>query len=157
MRAQHNKIHVLILSAKDQVQDRVKGLNMGADDYLIKPFSFDELHARICALVRRSYAEKSPHIQVGHLQFNSALKLLGCNGEKINLTPCELAIFEQLLLNRGRVISHAQLELNLYNSDAMVTRNTIEAHVSGLRKKLKKHGADDIVKTRRGFGYYIES
>jgi DNA-binding response OmpR family regulator len=156
MRANNIQTHVLILSAKDQVEDRIKGLDMGADDYLIKPFSFDELHARICALVRRAFTEKSPVIQVEQLAYNTTLKQLECDGHRLNLTPCELSIFEQLLLNRGRVLSHEQLELHLYDSDTIVNRNTIEAHVSGLRKKLRKHTADNIVKTRRGFGYFIE-
>ena len=156
MRAQHNKAHVLILSAKDQTQDRVDGLRLGADDYLVKPFSFDELQARIGALLRRSYNQKNPLVQLGALEYNTALKVLSHAGQPIPLTPHELSLFEYLLMNRGRVVEYAQLEHRLYNSDASVSRNALEAHVSSLRRKLKGHGARDVVKTRRGFGYYIE-
>jgi DNA-binding response OmpR family regulator len=156
MRSKGIKTHVLILSARDQLQDRIKGLDLGADDYLVKPFSFDELHARICALLRRAYNEKCPVIRIAQLKYNTKLKQLDCGGQKVNLTPCELSIFEQLLLNRGRVMSHEKLELCMYDSENIVNRNTIEAHVSGLRKKLRKHTLDCIVKTQRGFGYFIE-
>lgn len=156
MRAQQNKAHVLILSAKDQTQDRIDGLRLGADDYLVKPFSFDELQARISALLRRSYNHKNPLVQLGALEFNTALKVLSHAGEPILLTPHELSIFEYLLMNRGRIVEYKQLEDRLYNSDASVSRNAIEAHISSLRKKLKRHGAKDVVKTRRGSGYYIE-
>lgn len=156
IRSRNNKAHVLILSAKDQVQDRVTGLESGADDYLVKPFSFDELHARICALVRRSYASKNPVIKLGPYEFNTALKELRRSGELIKLTPHELSLFEYLLMSRGRVVSYRQLESGLYDSDAEVSRNAIEAHVSSLRRKLGAFADDEIVKTRRGFGYYIE-
>lgn len=156
MRSQQNKAYVLILSAKDQTQDRIDGLRLGADDYLVKPFSFDELQARIGAMLRRSYNQKSPLVQLGALAYNTALKVLSYAGQPIPLTPHELSLFEYLLLNRGRVVEYGQLERRLYNSDASVSRNAIEAHISSLRKKLNSHGARDLVKTRRGFGYYIE-
>lgn len=156
MRAQQNKAHVLILSAKDQTQDRIDGLRLGADDYLVKPFSFDELQARIGALLRRSYNHKNPLVQLGALEFNTALKVLSHAGEPISLTPHELSIFEYLLMNRGRIVEYEQLEGRLYDSNASVSRNAIEAHVSSLRRKLKCHGMQDVVRTRRGFGYYIE-
>ena len=157
MRAQQNKAHVLILSAKDQTQDRIDGLRLGADDYLVKPFSFDELQARIAALLRRSYNHKNPLVQLGALEYNTALKVLRCAGAPVPLTPHELSLFEYLLMNRGHVVEYEQLEHRLYNSDASVSRNALEAHVSSLRKKLKGHGAQDVVRTRRGIGYYIET
>lgn len=156
IRSRNNKTHVLVLSAKDQVRDRITGLALGADDYLIKPFSFDELHARICALIRRNYGGKNPLIKLGSYEFNTALKELRHSGEPVKLTPHELALFEYLLVNRGRVMSYEQLELRLYNSDARVSRNAIEVHISSLRKKLDAMGGDETIKTRRGLGYYIE-
>lgn len=156
MRAQQHRAHVLILSAKDQTQDRIDGLRQGADDYLVKPFSFDELQARIGAMLRRSYNQKNPLVRLGALEYNMALKVLSYAGQPIPLTPHELSLFEYLLLNRGRVIEYGQLVYRLYNSDTSVSRNALEAHVSALRKKLNAQGVRDLVKTRRGFGYYIE-
>jgi DNA-binding response OmpR family regulator len=156
MRANQNESHVLILSAKDQVKDRIAGLELGADDYLIKPFSFDELNARICVLVRRAYKHKTPIIPVACFKYNSALKELSIDGMTVPLTPSETSVLECLLLNCGRVISYEKLEEKLYNYETCVTRNAIEAHISTLRKKLKKYDSTDIIKTRRGFGYYIE-
>ena len=156
IREKRNRVHVLILSAKGQVEDRIKGLELGADDYLIKPFSFDELNARICALMRRAHDSKSPLMSVGAFEFNSALKQLSFDQKKVNLTPHETSLLEYILLNRGHIVSYEQLELKLYNWDAVVSRNAIEAHMSSLRKKLKKYDATEIIKTKRGFGYYVE-
>ncbi|MBI3896989.1 MAG: response regulator transcription factor [Gammaproteobacteria bacterium] len=157
LRARHIKTHVLILSAKDQVQDRISGLQLGADDYLVKPFSFDELQARIAALLRRTYDKKCPLLKLGELEFNTALKELRLAGALIKLTPHELSLLEYLMMNRGRVLDYDQLVRKLYNSDSPVSRNAIEVHVSSLRKKLKAYGADDVIKTRRGFGYYVDA
>lgn len=148
--------HVLILSAKDQVQDRVTGLELGADDYLIKPFSFDELCARIHALVRRKYMEKSPKIEVGELVVDTAGKLVTRNGERIHLTPSEYSLLEYLVMRRGMVVSQSQLVDHLYDSDSEVESNVIEVLVSGLRKKIHRRSSEPIVRTRRGFGYIVE-
>lgn len=148
--------HVLILSAKDQVQDRVKGLEIGADDYLIKPFSFDELCARIQALIRRRYMEKRPRIEVNDLVINTAGKLVTKNGERIHLTPSEYSLLEYLCLRRGMVVSQAQLVDHLHHSDSEVGSNVIEVLISGLRRKIHHPGQPPIVRTRRGFGYIVE-
>ena len=112
---------------------------------------------RINALLRRSYNHKSPLVPLGTLEYNTALKVLSLAGVAISLTPHELSIFEYLLMNRDRVVEYEQLERSLYSSNTMVSRNALEAHVSSLRKKLKGHGAQDVIRTRRGFGYYIET
>ncbi|MCP5424925.1 MAG: response regulator transcription factor [Gammaproteobacteria bacterium] len=154
---EHGKnTHVLILSAKDQVQDRIRGLEWGADDYLVKPFSFDELLARLKALVRRCYQHHNPIIQLGCIELNTALHRAVSGDGEVPLTPNELALLEYLALNRGRVVSQRSLEDHLYDSDTVVTRNAIEAHISSLRKKLRAVGEAQLIKTRRGFGYYIE-
>jgi two-component system copper resistance phosphate regulon response regulator CusR len=147
---------VLILSARDQIADRVRGLELGADDYLIKPFAFDELTARLQALVRRRYEQRSPVIQIGGVRLNTALHCAHCNDQPLALTPNEISLLELLALRRGRVVSSASLEDHLYAGDSTVTRNAIEAHVSALRRKLRAAGEPDLVKTRRNFGYYIE-
>lgn len=148
--------HVLILSAKDQVQDRVKGLEIGADDYLIKPFAFDELCARIHALVRRKYSEKSPRIMVSDLVLDTAGKRVTRGEKQIHLTPSEYSLLEYLCMRRGMVVSQTQLIDHLYDSDSEVGSNVIEVLISGLRKKIHAPKKPPIVKTRRGFGYVVE-
>lgn len=156
LRDSRKDTNVLILSAKDQVEDRIKGLNLGADDYMIKPFSFDELHARLLTLVRRSHNIKSPYIKLGNVEIDTRMRQVKINEEEINLTPKEYLILELLALRQGQVVTYEFLENNVYTALESVARNTIEAHISGLRKKLKLPGVGDLLKTKRGFGYYID-
>ena len=154
--AQLREAPVLILSARDQVVDRIRALELGADDYLVKPFVFDELHARLQALVRRRYEQRNPTLQLGTITLNTALHSVSCAAIELALTPNETALFEYLALRRGRVVSLTTLADHLYGGDLAVTPNAIEAHVSALRKKLRAVGEPDLIKTRRGFGYCIE-
>lgn len=156
LRDKKKDTNVLILSARDQVADRVKGLERGADDYLCKPFSFDELEARIKSIIRRSHQIKSPLVDLGPVSLDMSLRQLLVEETPLQLTPFEYAILEQLALNLGRVITYQNIEDHLYDSYQSVSRNAIEAHVSTLRKKLKNSGIMDLVKTRRGFGYYVD-
>ncbi|MFZ9039446.1 MAG: response regulator transcription factor [Gammaproteobacteria bacterium] len=156
LRADGNDTHVLILSANDQTEDRVRGLNLGADDYLVKPFSFDELVSRLRALNRRRSGNKNPVIEVDGVKIDTVARQISFADETIALTPHEYQLFEFLAHRRGRVYSHDQLIDQLYDASSYVTRNAVEAHVSSLRKRLKQAGAPQLVKTRRGFGYLIE-
>ena len=156
LRQQGNDVHVLILSAMDQVDDRVRGLEMGADDYLVKPFAFDELCARLQALVRRRHQAKSPRVEIGPLVLDTARRQVRREGEPLHLTPSEYAIFEYLALRSGRVFSKHHLLDRLYRSDAEVSSNVIEVLISGLRKKIHRPGERPIVETRRGHGYLID-
>lgn len=156
LRAAGKKTNVLILSAKDQVEDRVRGLHLGADDYMIKPFSFDELCARIGTLIRRRYDAKNPLIKIGGLTLNTAIREARHGKTVIPLTPGEYAILELLALNRGRVISAEQLLDGSHNSDSTSSENLVQVMVCNLRKKLAASGEPEVVKTRRGYGYYIE-
>jgi DNA-binding response OmpR family regulator len=156
LRAMGKKTHVLILSARDQVEDRVRGLQLGADDYMVKPFSFDELCARIGTLIRRQYDNKNPEVILGSITVNTALRKVKCGGKIIALTPGEYAIIEYLLHNRGRVVSVEQLLDTVHDSEAAPGTNVIQVMVCNLRKKLSQECGDDVVKTRRGYGYYIE-
>ena len=147
--------NVLILSAKDQYEDRIKGLNLGADDYLCKPFSFDELHARVLTLIRRSHQLKSNSIEIGNVSINIQLKQIDVAGAEVRLTPLEYSLVEQLALNIDRVLSVEQLLNHLFDSSASTTKNAVEAHISSARKKLKSAGAPDLIETKRSFGYLI--
>jgi two-component system copper resistance phosphate regulon response regulator CusR len=156
LRAARHDGHVLILSARDRTDDRVKGLETGADDYLVKPFSFDELVARLRALTRRRHDAKNPVIRLGDVELDTTRRQAAKAGEAVHLTPKEYALLEYLALRRGRVFSKDRLIEQLYTGDAGVTENMIEALVSGLRRKLQGPGEPPLIATRRGFGYTIE-
>lgn len=156
LRDSGRRAQVLILSAKDQVEDRVKGLELGADDYLTKPFAFEELVARIKVLVRRRHEIKSPEIRLGQLAIDMAGRRVQANGEEVSLTPAEYNLLEYLALRQGHVISKAQLRDQLYDSDSLAESNVIEVLISNIRKKVRHTGADDVIKTKRGFGYCID-
>ncbi|VAW70488.1 Two-component transcriptional response regulator, LuxR family [hydrothermal vent metagenome] len=157
LRSQHDETHVLILSAKDDVNDRIQGLNSGADDYMIKPFSFDELHARLLTLTRRKHNVKSPLIGIGELVINTVMRQVSVNSKKLSLTPTEYIILEHLSLNADRVITYSSLIDQICNCQDTISRNTLEAHISSLRKKLKIVNLLDFIKTKRGFGYYVDN
>lgn len=156
LRRERNSACVLILSAKDQTEDRIRGLDLGADDYLVKPFSFDELLSRIRALFRRRANGSSPNIEIDPLRIDTLARRLYCNGWTLSLTPTEFVLIEYLARYRGRVFSHQQLIDQVYEAAAEVSKNAVEAHISSIRKKLKDAGAPPMIKTRRGFGYLIE-
>lgn len=156
LRALGKQTHILILSAKDQVQDRIRGLQLGADDYMIKPFSFEELCARIATLIRRQHQTKNPLIQLGAVRLNTAKKSLERDGAPVPLTAAEYAILECLALNRGRVIAKEKLLQTIHDSDSSAGPNVVEVLVCHLRKKIAAVGADGLVQTRRGYGYVIE-
>lgn len=156
LRGDGNNCHVLILSANDQTEDRVRGLDLGADDYLIKPFSFDELVSRLRALSRRQLGVKNPVLKINGVEINSVSREAMFDGQTIGLTPHEYQLLEFLAHRRGRVFSHDQLIDHLYDAGSYVTRNAVEAHISALRKRLNAANAAKLVKTRRGFGYLIE-
>ena len=151
LRALKNSIPVLILTARDTVTDRVAGLDAGADDYLVKPFSMDELCARVRALMRRRSGRASSVIQHGEITLDPAGHGLTRAGKPIDVPPKEFAILKLLLENTGKVLSRARLEEALYGWSGEVGSNAVEVHVHHLRKKLGKN----IVRTVRGVGYII--
>ncbi len=158
MRHRGNKTFVLILSAKDEIEDRTRGLDLGADDYLIKPFSFDELISRLRALKRRmgnSGPSLDPVMVVEQVSIDTLNRTVSVNDTALELTPTEYRIIELLATRRKQTYSHDQLIDRLYRADQCVTRNAIEAHVSALRRKLRAAG-QELIRTRRGFGYYID-
>lgn len=153
VRAQRMHIPVLVTTARDTVSDRVKGLDAGADDYLIKPFDLDELSARIRALLRRSVGRSEPTIERGRLLIKPETREVFFNGQPVLLSSKEYALLVALADRAGVVLSRGQLEEKLYNWDSTVGSNAIEVHIHHLRKKL----ADDAIKTVRGVGYLLET
>ncbi|MBV2187259.1 MAG: response regulator transcription factor [Rhizobium sp.] len=142
---------VIILTALDQVSDRIGGLNAGADDYLVKPFDLAELSARIGSVARRYTGNPNPIITLGPLQIDLAARSVLANGKSIVLTAREWVLFEAFLQRPGQLLSKAQLEERLYSFDTEIDSNAIEVHVSRLRKKLGAH----VIKTERGLGYRL--
>lgn len=156
LRRDGNNCHVLILSANDQTEDRIRGLNFGADDYLVKPFAFEELVSRLRALSRRRCGDKNPVIEIDGVKIDSVSRQVTFADQPVELTPYEYRLLEFLSHHRGRVFSHDQLIDQLYDAGSYVTRNAVEAHISVLRKRLRMVSAPQLIKTRRGFGYLIE-
>mgnify|MGYP002353342285 FL=1 len=155
LRAQRRATRVLVLSARDQVSDRVEALNRGADDYLVKPFAFDELLARLKALARRRFDDASPRLVAGALSVDTATCLATGPGGAIALSPKEYALLELLLRERGRVHTRNALFERLYAGSSTASDKVIEVLVSTLRAKLARAGVDGLIGTRRGFGYVV--
>lgn len=146
---------VLVLSARDQVSDRVDALNKGADDYLVKPFSFDELLARLHALARRPKEAQLLQLTIGSLNLDPIACQAQVSGVSLALTPREFALLELLMRHRGRVFTRSEILDRLAGSESNVSDRSIEVLVFGLRRKLEQAGMDDLIKTRRGVGYLI--
>ncbi|KGF67505.1 transcriptional regulator [Hoeflea sp. BAL378] len=151
LRARGDVTPVIILTALDQVSDRIEGLNAGADDYLVKPFDLSELSARIGSVARRYTGNPNPIVTHGPLAIDLAARNIRRDGKTVQLTAREWALFEAFLARPGQLLSKAQLEEKLYAFDTEVESNTIEVHVSRLRKKL----GPQIIETERGLGYRL--
>lgn len=143
---------VLMLTARDAPKDRVRGLDTGADDYLVKPFDLEELLARLRALIRRSAGQVQPSLKVGDVLIDPRARAVTRAGEPIVLTAREYAILEYLALHRGKVVSRTELYEHLFDESDDTLSNLLDVHVFGIRKKLGR----DLVTTRRGQGYCIE-
>jgi DNA-binding response OmpR family regulator len=154
-RSWRRKPRILVLSALDQIADRVEALDLGADDYLVKPFAFEEVRARIQALGRRPLHEASPVLEVGELRIDTATRLAKAEGKVLPLTPKEYALLELLVRRRGHVLSRAAIFEQLYESDSDASDSVIEALMSTLRSKLARAGINQLIQTRRGFGYVV--
>ena len=150
--AKETNTPIIIMTARDALQDRLDGLDAGADDYLIKPFDLDELFARIRALLRRSAGRAEPMIERGRLQIKPATHEVIFDGQSVLLSSKEFALLLALAERPGLVLSRAQLEEKLYNWDSSIGSNAIEVHIHHLRKKL----SEDAIKTVRGVGYILE-
>jgi two-component system OmpR family response regulator/two-component system response regulator QseB len=142
---------VLVLTARDAVVQRIEGLNLGADDYVVKPVDLDELAARLHALVRRAYGKTQTMLQVRDVVIDPSARQVRRSGEAISLSTREFDLLQALLLNAGRVLSREQLEQHLYRWGHEVESNTIEVHIHHLRRKM---GAE-LIDTVRGVGYIV--
>ncbi|MEK7095678.1 MAG: response regulator transcription factor [Patescibacteria group bacterium] len=159
-RLREEKIHtpILLLTAKDQVRDRVAGLNAGADDYLVKPFSFEELLARVRALLRRPPEAKNNVLKVGDLSLDTTNYQLRRSGKLIALSSKEFALLEYLMRNAGQVLSKDNIIAHVWNFDADILPNTVEVYIGYLRSKIDKpFKSKPLLHTLRGFGYKIEA
>jgi DNA-binding response OmpR family regulator len=157
MRAAGATSRVLVLSARDEIADRVEALNLGADDYLVKPFAQAELESRLQALMRRSLEAPQPQLSVAGLRVDPARRLASVDGRALALSPKEFALLEALLRQRGTVLTRGRLFELLYDSRSEASDKVIEVLVSTLRGKLAQAGVADVIQTRRGFGYVIDS
>jgi two-component system OmpR family response regulator/two-component system response regulator QseB len=151
LRRRGGRVPVLILTARDRVEDRIAGLDAGADDYVVKPVDLGELAARLRALIRRSKGEAAPRLQLGALELDPAAREVHFQGMPVELQAREFALLHELMLNAGRVLSREQLVDRLYAWGEEIESNAIDVHVHHLRRKL----APDLIRTVRGVGYLM--
>jgi DNA-binding response OmpR family regulator len=142
---------VIIVTARDDRQDRIAGLDAGADDYIVKPFDLDEVAARMRSVVRRASGRGDPTMRVGDVSLNPATRAVERQGQPVQLSAHEYAVLEALLQRPGAILSRAQLEDRLYGWEAGVESNAIEVYIHGLRRKL----GSDTIRTLRGVGYFV--
>ncbi len=151
LRARDNPVPVVILTARDAVEDRVTGLDTGADDYVVKPVAITELAARLRALIRRAHGQGSDTLTVGDLSIDANTRQVLFHDQPVELNPREFDLLRELMLNSGRVLTREQLESRLYDWERPAESNTIEVFIHHLRRKL----APDVIQTIRGVGYLI--
>jgi two-component system, OmpR family, copper resistance phosphate regulon response regulator CusR len=151
------RMPILMLTARDAVEDRVRGLDRGADDYLTKPFEFRELLARLRALLRRSAELRPPKLTVGDLVLDTAAQSAKCGGRAISLTHKEYALLEYLVRNAGRVVSRTEIAEHVWDESFDPFSNLIEVYINRLRRKIDPDGSAESLQTRRGSGYLLRA
>jgi DNA-binding response OmpR family regulator len=151
LRARADATPVIILTARDEVQSRIAGLNAGADDYIVKPFDLDEVTARMRSVLRRSAGRADPAIQHGDLRLDPTTRSVQLKGEPVALSAHEFAVLEALLQRPGAVLSRTQLEDRLYGWSEAIGSNAVEVYIHGLRRKL----GSNSIRTLRGVGYFV--
>ena len=154
LRARGRAVHVLLLTARDTVPDRVKGLRSGADDYLVKPFALDELLARIEALCRRAYGTKDPSLRAGDVIVDTAARTVNRGDQRIEVTAREYLLLEYLMRRTGETVSRPEIEEHIYAGEINLMSNAVDSAICSLRKKL---GSPSVIHTRRGFGYVLST
>jgi DNA-binding response OmpR family regulator len=154
LRKQGCRAHVLILTARDTPADRIRGLETGADDYLIKPFVFGELIARVRALIRRKYELHANTVKISDLEVDISRRMVKRKGHSISLSSREYAILEYLALNANRVVSRTEIWQHIYDANATLESNVVDVFVGLVRKKIERPGKQ-LLHTRRGLGYIL--
>ena len=155
LRAKGRKTHVLILTARADVPERVEGLDLGADDYLTKPFAFDELLARVRALVRREYDQKAPELRIGDLRIDTAAQRVWRGERQITLTSREYALLAYLVRRLDDVVTRSDIWEHVYDFNSSATSNVVDVYVGYLRKKLDNGQGPSLIRTVRGRGYSL--
>jgi DNA-binding response OmpR family regulator len=155
LRANGSGVPILLLTAKDTLDDRVRGLDSGADDYLVKPFAFAELLARVRALVRRRYDARDPVIHVGDLEIDTTRRTVRRGGEPIALSAREYALLEYLAMRVGQLVTRTEIWEHVYDFNSDAHSNVVDVYIGYLRKKVERDGAAKLIHTRRGQGYVL--
>jgi DNA-binding response OmpR family regulator len=155
LRDEGSPSHVLILTAKDSTSDRIKGLDAGADDYLVKPFALGELLARVRALVRRKYDAKSPVIQVSDLHIDTTARSVSRGGERIDLSAREYALLEFMAHRVGQIVTRTEIWDHVYDDASTAESNVVDVFIGHLRRKIERDGLPRLIHTRRGIGYLL--
>jgi len=155
LRRAGNSSHVLVLTARDAVTDRITGLDLGADDYLVKPFAFDELLARLRAMVRRHYAHVDPVLRIDDLEIDTRSRRARRAGQLVTLSAREYALLEYLAHRAGHIVSREELWAHAYDEAAEPSSNVLDVHISHLRKKVDDGHPKKLIHTRRGQGYVL--
>ena len=155
LRQAGRETHVLILTSRDTVPDRVAGLDAGADDYLVKPFAFEELLARVHALVRRGYRRKAPVLSFGSIRIDSAAQRVFKDGAELHLTPREYALLEYLAMRAGEMVSRTDIWEHVYEFHSSGASNVVDVYIGYLRKKIDCPGQPSLIQTIRGRGYML--
>jgi len=154
LRQARKDVPLLVLTARGALEDRVRGLDAGGDDYMVKPFALDELEARVRALLRRQAGSRTPKLTVGSLQFDTVDRVVSADGRPLALTPRERGVLEVLMRNAGRVVSKQRIGEHLFDFEDDTGLSAVELYVSRLRKQLAGSGA--CIRTLRGLGYLLE-
>lgn len=156
LRQKGRQTPILLLTAKDTLEDRVTGLQTGADDYLVKPFALTELLARVQALCRRQYGAKANRIAVADLEIDMTAHTAARAGKALELTAREFMLLEYLALRRGQIITRAEIETHIYSDAADLMSNAVDSAICTLRKKLGPPGSAQLIHTKRGLGYLLK-
>ena len=156
LRSRGRQANVLLLTARDTLADKVRGLDLGADDYLVKPFAFKELLARVHALVRREYRQKSPTLRVGGLRMDTAARRVWRGRRELHLTPREYVLLEYLAMRNGQTVTRTEIWEHVYEFNSDASSNVVDVYIGYLRRKIDRPGRASLIRTVRGRGYALE-